>query len=101
MTRLNTMHSNPASCSGEPEKGRMFRWIYKRRVVVHYISIQKFKVLLEQKLKKNCERSLYTLKFQMEDHVLENSERFGSVYGLDASPFQHVDVYMKRAYRAT
>lgn len=59
------------------------------------------KRLLKAKLDETCETGMYTLKFHLQDLVVDELEKFGYLEFLDASPFERIIVYIKRANRTT
>lgn len=51
--------------------------------------------------KKHCKITLFTIKFDLLDHLLEDLDKFGSVKFLCALAFEHFNIFLKRSYRET
>lgn len=63
--------------------------------------VQYFKVLTIKTFQDFCVSGLFTLKFHLLDHMVEDMERFGSLQVLDASAFEHYNTDIKAAIRRT
>lgn len=46
---------------------------------------------------RHCKSELYTLKFQLLNHLLGGFKGFGNQEKLEGSPFERFNVYTKRA----
>lgn len=60
--------------------------------------IRKFKEIMKAAFDTHCETGVYTLKFHLPHHLVENLERFGSLKKLDGSSFKIFYVPFKHAY---
>ena len=49
----------------------------------------------------HCSRGFITLEMHLLDHLVVDLERFGSLGVLSASPFEHYNSSIKKAYSAT
>lgn len=63
--------------------------------------IREFKSVVEGAFASHCPSGLYTLKYHLLDHLVEDLERFGSISFMDAGPFEHFNVVIKQSYRMT
>jgi len=50
---------------------------------------------------KYVERGLYTLKFHLLDHLVDDIEKYSSLAYLDAGPYEHYNAVIKQFYRKT
>lgn len=62
---------------------------------------QIFEYVVEEFPASHCPFGLFILGFHLPDHLVENTERFESIYSTDAKPFEHFKVLIKRSYRMT
>lgn len=46
----------------------------------------------------NCSTGLFTLKFHLLHHIVEDLRRFGTLSVLDASPLKYYNVHIKTSY---
>lgn len=63
--------------------------------------IDNFKRLLYTVLDAQCKGALYTLKFLLLDHSIEDVDRFGKLQIQDSSAVERYNVHFKSAYRST
>lgn len=63
--------------------------------------ITELKRVFEGEFASQCVSSLYTLKFHLLNHFLDDLERFESLSFTDAAPFEHFEVLLKQSYRMT
>ena len=64
-------------------------------------SISHFKKMASYIFSPHCSRGFITLKMHLLDHLVDDLERFGSFGVLSASPFEHYNSSIKKAYSAT
>lgn len=63
------------------------------------ISVKEFKKIFAETFDKHCDCSLYTLRHYLSDHMLEIIQRFGALYSLLRSVYEHFNTYVKRTFR--
>ena len=63
--------------------------------------ISAFKINVTSVFQPHCETGLSTLKYHLLDHLVTDLERFGSIRVLSASPFEHFNLHIKKAYGAS
>jgi len=63
--------------------------------------IYNFKKTVMQFYGKYCEKGLFTLKFHLLDHMVEDMRKFGTLSVLDASAYEHFNTDIKAAVRRT
>lgn len=63
--------------------------------------IKDFKRVLEATLVEKCKTELYSRKFRLLDHGVDDLEGLGCLEALDASLFERFYGHLRRAYRAT
>lgn len=51
-----------------------------------------------EKLDRTSDKSLYILIYRLFGHVYEDLKIFGTLYFLDASPFDHYNLHINRSY---
>lgn len=98
MTRVHTMYSeivNEVTGDGE------YKIRSEEELVKLEERVKEFKRELVERFDDHCESGLYTLKFHLLDHMVEDIRKFGTLSVLDGSPFEHFNVHIKQAYRKT
>lgn len=65
------------------------------------LEIEELKRVNERVFVPHCSFGLYTLKVHLLDHLIEDLERFGSIYFTEARPAEHFTVLIKQSYRTT
>lgn len=96
MTRMYSMYSDLVSSFMGYKCGEMTDDVRIGEMRGH---IKEYKSLLKTTLDEICEIRLYTLKFLLLDHVVDDPEQFGGLKLLDALPFERFNRQIKRAYR--
>lgn len=59
---------------------------------------RKLKKVIENKFALQCSSRLFTLKSHLPDHLVENAGRLRSLSFMDAWPFEHFRVLIKKSY---
>lgn len=57
--------------------------------------------MLNEALDRYCDTGSYTSKVDLIDHLVQDLTKVSNLEILDASPFEKLDVHIKRAYRTT
>lgn len=61
--------------------------------------IRKLKSVVEKIFSPHCSSRLFTLRFHLLEHAVHYLGRFGSLSFIDARPFKHFNVLIKKFYR--
>lgn len=97
MTIVNVLYSElNAECA---RRKRLGEWNDKELLKLQY-KVEQFKRLLVRTFRKQCNSAIYTLKFNLPDHTVEELLVFGTLSVLGAL-FGHYNKNVKHAYSRT
>lgn len=65
------------------------------------IQAQKLKAFVKEKIDANCEKGLFTLKFRLLAHLVEDLDGFGVFELVHSTKFGQSNVHTKRTYSST